>query len=157
MESRRERGTGGREQRIADRFGQRLGGHHGDAEVVACGVGGALGHPGRHAGRHRSAVDRRDDAAEHGDIDQLTRLRNNLADCIGCGCLSLDRCLRRNRDDRLGEQGSGPRRLLTRAIREEEDRIRSTGRRAQPANPLRTGDGPPPPENGGVATVMGDR
>jgi MerR family redox-sensitive transcriptional activator SoxR len=90
-------------------------------------------------------------------IDQLTRLRNNLADCIGCGCLSLDRCLLRNRDDRLGEQGSGPRRLLTRAIREEEDRTRSTGRRAQPANHLKTGDGPPPPENGGVATVMGDR
>ncbi|GAA5127880.1 redox-sensitive transcriptional activator SoxR [Pseudonocardia adelaidensis] len=53
-------------------------------------------------------------------IDQLTRLRNSLADCIGCGCLSLDRCLLRNRDDRLGEQGSGPRRLLTPALRKEQ-------------------------------------
>jgi MerR family transcriptional regulator, redox-sensitive transcriptional activator SoxR len=52
-------------------------------------------------------------------IDQLTRLRNSLADCIGCGCLSLDRCLLRNRDDRLGDTGTGPRRLLTRALREE--------------------------------------
>lgn len=51
-------------------------------------------------------------------IDQLTRLRNSLADCIGCGCLSLDRCLLRNRDDRLGDTGTGPRRLLTRALRE---------------------------------------
>ncbi len=52
-------------------------------------------------------------------IDQLTRMRAGLADCIGCGCLSLDRCLLRNRDDRLGDEGHGPRRLLTRAPREE--------------------------------------
>jgi MerR family transcriptional regulator, redox-sensitive transcriptional activator SoxR len=52
-------------------------------------------------------------------IDQLTRLRSSLADCIGCGCLSLDRCILRNRDDRLGDEGVGPRRLLTRALREE--------------------------------------
>ncbi len=57
-------------------------------------------------------------------IDQLTRLRNSLADCIGCGCLSLDRCLLRNRDDKLGTRGSGPRRLLTRALRAERDRPR---------------------------------
>jgi redox-sensitive transcriptional activator SoxR len=29
-------------------------------------------------------------------IDQLTRLRDELSDCIGCGCLSLDRCPLRN-------------------------------------------------------------
>ena len=52
-------------------------------------------------------------------IDQLTRLRSSLADCIGCGCLSLDRCILRNRDDRLGDEGAGPRRLLTRTLREE--------------------------------------
>lgn len=45
-------------------------------------------------------------------IRQLVRLRDNLSDCIGCGCLSLDRCVLRNRDDRLGDQGTGPRRLL---------------------------------------------
>jgi MerR family redox-sensitive transcriptional activator SoxR len=61
-------------------------------------------------------------------IDQLTRLRNSLADCIGCGCLSLDRCLLRNRDDKLGTRGSGPRRLLTRALREEDRNRRATGR-----------------------------
>ena len=47
-------------------------------------------------------------------IDQLKQLRDNLSDCIGCGCLSLDRCLLRNPDDRLGQAGPGPRRLLGR-------------------------------------------
>jgi MerR family redox-sensitive transcriptional activator SoxR len=61
-------------------------------------------------------------------IDQLTRLRNSLADCIGCGCLSLDRCLLRNRDDKLGTRGSGPRRLLTRALREEDRNRREAAR-----------------------------
>ncbi|MGV9770900.1 redox-sensitive transcriptional activator SoxR [Streptosporangium sp. NPDC003464] len=45
-------------------------------------------------------------------IDQLTRLRDDLSDCIGCGCLSIDRCVLRNSDDRLGDEGTGPRRLL---------------------------------------------
>jgi hypothetical protein len=43
-------------------------------------------------------------------IDQLIRLRDRLSDCIGCGCLSIDRCVLRNRDDRLGDEGTGPRR-----------------------------------------------
>lgn len=47
-------------------------------------------------------------------IDQLVRLRDRLSDCIGCGCLSLDVCALRNPDDRLGERGTGPRRLLSR-------------------------------------------
>ncbi|WP_442934059.1 redox-sensitive transcriptional activator SoxR [Micromonospora sp. CPCC 205561] len=45
-------------------------------------------------------------------IAQLQRLRDDLTDCIGCGCLSIDRCLLRNTDDHLGETGQGPRRLL---------------------------------------------
>ncbi|ADB31076.1 transcriptional regulator, MerR family [Kribbella flavida DSM 17836] len=44
-------------------------------------------------------------------ITQLVRLRDKLTDCIGCGCLSLERCLLRNRDDKLGATGTGPRRL----------------------------------------------
>ncbi len=44
-------------------------------------------------------------------IAQLVRLRDKLTDCIGCGCLSLERCLLRNRDDKLGATGTGPRRL----------------------------------------------
>jgi MerR family redox-sensitive transcriptional activator SoxR len=45
-------------------------------------------------------------------IEQLIRLRDDLTDCIGCGCLSLDRCALRNPGDVLGQEGPGPRRLL---------------------------------------------
>lgn len=44
-------------------------------------------------------------------IEQLVRLRDDLTGCIGCGCLSLDRCALFNPEDRLGEQGTGPRLL----------------------------------------------
>ncbi len=40
-------------------------------------------------------------------IAQLTRLRNQLDDCIGCGCLSIDACSLRIPLDALSEQGSG--------------------------------------------------
>lgn len=46
-------------------------------------------------------------------IAQLRRLRDTLDDCIGCGCLSIDRCRLRNPLDGLAAQGSGARRLLT--------------------------------------------
>ncbi|WP_394061164.1 redox-sensitive transcriptional activator SoxR [Alcaligenes sp. WGS1538] len=42
-------------------------------------------------------------------IERLTRLRDELTRCIGCGCLSMDECPLRNPMDVLGEQGSGPR------------------------------------------------
>lgn len=41
-------------------------------------------------------------------IQRLTQLRDQLSDCIGCGCLSLQDCPLRNPGDRLAEQGSGP-------------------------------------------------
>lgn len=44
-------------------------------------------------------------------IDKLTRLRDQLGDCIGCGCLSLKSCPLRNPSDRLSQQGSGARLL----------------------------------------------
>lgn len=44
-------------------------------------------------------------------LAQLKKLRDTLDDCIGCGCLSIDRCKLRNPLDRLAEQGPGPRRL----------------------------------------------
>jgi MerR family transcriptional regulator, redox-sensitive transcriptional activator SoxR len=47
-------------------------------------------------------------------IAQLTRLRDDLTGCIGCGCLSLDQCPLRNSDDRLASEGAGARLLLRR-------------------------------------------
>ena len=49
----------------------------------------------------RSRIDER--------IAELERLKLGLTDCIGCGCLSLDRCAILNRDDRAGQNGPGPR------------------------------------------------
>ena len=45
-------------------------------------------------------------------IRQLERLRDDLTDCIGCGCLSISKCGLANPYDRLGDEGPGPRRLL---------------------------------------------
>ncbi|SEV90035.1 MerR family transcriptional regulator, redox-sensitive transcriptional activator SoxR [Aliiroseovarius sediminilitoris] len=45
-------------------------------------------------------------------IEALTRLRDKLDGCIGCGCLSLDRCALYNPDDVAAEKGAGPRYLL---------------------------------------------
>ena len=44
-------------------------------------------------------------------IRRLSQLRDQMDDCIGCGCLSLKTCPLRNPQDALGEQGSGPRLL----------------------------------------------
>ncbi len=40
-------------------------------------------------------------------IEQLIRLRDQLDDCIGCGCLSLDSCPLRNPEDIAAESGPG--------------------------------------------------
>jgi MerR family transcriptional regulator, redox-sensitive transcriptional activator SoxR len=42
-------------------------------------------------------------------IAELQRLRDGLTSCIGCGCLSLDRCRLSNPDDRAARHGPGPR------------------------------------------------
>ena len=41
-------------------------------------------------------------------IYRLTRLRDMLGYCIGCGCLSVNECQLFNPEDQLAEQGSGP-------------------------------------------------
>ncbi len=45
-------------------------------------------------------------------IGLLERLRDRLASCIGCGCLSLQRCRISNPDDELAGNGPGPHHLL---------------------------------------------
>ena len=59
---------------------------------------------------------RRLSAAWRGELETriaaLQSLRDQLTDCIGCGCLSLRRCRLRNPGDAMGEHGPGPRRLI---------------------------------------------
>ncbi|GAA1294348.1 redox-sensitive transcriptional activator SoxR [Planotetraspora silvatica] len=52
----------------------------------------------------------RDDLTDR--IEHLQRLRDDLTECIGCGCLSIDRCALANPCDTLGDDGPGARRLL---------------------------------------------
>ena len=42
-------------------------------------------------------------------IAELERLKLGLTECIGCGCLSLDRCRLANPGDRAAARGPGPR------------------------------------------------
>ena len=45
-------------------------------------------------------------------IAALHKLRDNLAGCIGCGCLSLKACALYNPGDAAADEGPGPRRLM---------------------------------------------
>ena len=45
-------------------------------------------------------------------ITLLSRLRDELTGCIGCGCLSMDRCPLFNPGDKFAQEGAGPRRIL---------------------------------------------
>src|SRR3954463_12074217 len=42
-------------------------------------------------------------------IAELERLKRGLTECIGCGCLSLERCKLANPGDRAARLGPGPR------------------------------------------------
>ena len=45
-------------------------------------------------------------------IEQLHQIRDKLSGCIGCGCLSLKKCVLYNSNDRAAGLGDGPRYLL---------------------------------------------
>lgn len=45
-------------------------------------------------------------------IAELERTRDRLDGCIGCGCLSLEKCALYNPQDRAGRKGPGPRHLI---------------------------------------------
>jgi MerR family transcriptional regulator, redox-sensitive transcriptional activator SoxR len=47
-----------------------------------------------------------------GRIEALQRLSDKLDGCIGCGCLSLDKCSLYNPEDRAAQKGLGPRYLM---------------------------------------------
>ena len=46
-------------------------------------------------------------------LAELQRLRAGLTQCIGCGCLSIDKCKLANPADRAGRRGPGPRYWLS--------------------------------------------
>jgi MerR family redox-sensitive transcriptional activator SoxR len=58
-------------------------------------------------------------AAWRGRLDEkirlITKLRDDLTGCIGCGCLSLQRCALNNPEDTLAGEGPGARLLLPRS------------------------------------------
>ncbi|GAA2494494.1 redox-sensitive transcriptional activator SoxR [Winogradskya consettensis] len=45
-------------------------------------------------------------------ITMMERLRDQLTGCIGCGCLSLQRCSLINPHDELASRGEGPQMIL---------------------------------------------
>ena len=45
-------------------------------------------------------------------IDELIALRDELGDCIGCGCLSLRSCALFNPEDRAAKAGTGARYIV---------------------------------------------
>jgi len=53
-------------------------------------------------------------------IAELEAVRSTLGECIGCGCLSLDRCGLVNPGDEAAREGRGPR-VLRRARQAAED------------------------------------
>jgi MerR family redox-sensitive transcriptional activator SoxR len=58
----------------------------------------------RIAARWRRLIDKQ--------IADLENVRDDLTGCIGCGCLSLQRCRPYNPSDQLGADGAGPRLLF---------------------------------------------
>ena len=69
--------------------------------------------PGRPPGRDDwAAISARVRGVLEARIAVLERTRDLLDGCIGCGCLSLDRCALYNPGDRARRGGAGPRFLL---------------------------------------------
>jgi len=61
------------------------------------------------SGRDWSRLSRQWTARIDERIAELERLKLGVTECIGCGCLSLDRCRLANPGDRAGRSGPGPR------------------------------------------------
>ncbi len=60
-------------------------------------------------GRDWSRLSRQWAARLEARLAELERLKAGLTQCIGCGCLSLDRCRLANPGDRAGRRGPGAR------------------------------------------------
>lgn len=78
--------------------------------------------------RDWQAISRQIRAALQAKIEMLEKTRDLLDGCIGCGCLSLDKCALYNRDDRAARGGAGPRFLLGDRPQDFDDADGSTSR-----------------------------
>ena len=70
---------------------------------------GKLPSEGAPTGREWSRLSREWSSRVDQRIAELERLKVGLTSCIGCGCLSLERCSLANPGDRAARQGPGPR------------------------------------------------
>ena len=75
-----------------------------------------------------------------GRIAQLERLRDDLTSCIGCGCLSLDRCALANPDDALAARGPGAHLLTESDVGCRMSDVRSKSRQPPISDPRPTSD-----------------
>jgi MerR family redox-sensitive transcriptional activator SoxR len=89
---------------IAQRLGLSLG--EIEAELATLPMGRA---PTRH---DWEAISQRIRGVLDAKLALLEKTRNLLDGCIGCGCLSLDRCALYNPGDRAARAGAGPRFLM---------------------------------------------
>ena len=58
-----------------------------------------------------------------GRIAELEALRDRLSGCIGCGCLSLERCALFNPGDQAASAGTGAQHLLRKGASRDGDRL----------------------------------
>ena len=72
-------------------------------------------------GQDWQAISARIRGALQAKINMLEKTRDLLDGCIGCGCLSLDRCRLYNPNDRAARAGAGPRFLLGDRAQDFED------------------------------------
>lgn len=90
------------------------------------------------------AISARIRGALQGRIEMLQKTRDRLDSCIGCGCLSLDRCALYNPNDRAARAGAGPRFLLGDRAQDFNDVEPKQGRGSIVPGPA----GKPPPRPG---------
>lgn len=88
----------------AQRLGLSLGEIEAELATLPAGRAPTPGDWAKVAARIRGRLDER--------ILMLEAMRDKLDGCIGCGCLSLDRCALYNPDDRAAALGPGPRFLM---------------------------------------------
>jgi MerR family redox-sensitive transcriptional activator SoxR len=86
--------------KVAQRIGISLASIHDALAQLPDGRTPTVADWGRLSARWKAELDTR--------IATLTQLREQLSDCIGCGCLSIDMCALRNPFDELSEGRSGP-------------------------------------------------